>query len=88
MYFCYGYCLNVYLTWFPTYLREHRGMNLMQMGLYASLPLLAGMFGDLADGWLSDEWLKRTGNVVAARRVVASSGFAIAAVVYASSNAV
>jgi sugar phosphate permease len=79
MYFCYGYCLNVYLTWFPTYLREHRGMNLMQMGLYASLPLLAGMFGDLAGGWLSDEWFKRTGNVVAARRAVASSGFALAA---------
>jgi MFS transporter, ACS family, glucarate transporter len=79
MYFCYGYALNVYLVWFPTYLREHRGMNLLQMGLYASLPLLAGVFGDLAGGWLSDEWYKRTGNVVSARRFVAAAGFAVAA---------
>ncbi len=61
MYFCYGYCLAVYLDWFPSYLKEHRGFNLKEMGMYAALPLFAGTFGDLAGGWLSDIWLKRTG---------------------------
>ena len=42
MYFCYGYAIDVYLDWFPKYLNEHRGFNLTQMGIYASLPLLAG----------------------------------------------
>ena len=49
------------------------------MGFYASLPLLAGTVGDLAGGWVSDAWFKRTGNVVMARRVVGMGGFLLAA---------
>jgi len=80
MYFCYGYGLAVYLDWFPTYLKEHRGFNLMQMGFYSSLPLLAGVAGDLLGGWISDIWAKRTGNLKLARRGVAVFGFLLAAV--------
>lgn len=79
MYFCYGYCLAIYLDWFPTYLREHRGYDLKEMGLYASLPLLAGVFGDLLGGWVSDVWAHRTGNLKMARRGVAIAGFLLAA---------
>jgi sugar phosphate permease len=79
MYFCYGYCLAVYLDWFPTYLNSHRGFNLKQMGLMASLPLLAGTAGDLLGGWVSDWIGHRTGNLRMARKVVACSGFVIAA---------
>jgi len=78
MYFCYNYCLAVYLDWFPTYLKEHRGFNLLRMGFYSSLPLLAGTLGDLLGGWVSDIWAKRTGNLTLARRVVAISGFLLA----------
>jgi sugar phosphate permease len=78
MYFCYGYCLSVYLDWFPSYLSQHRGYNLKQMGFYASLPLLAGTAGDLAGGWISDVWFKRTGNLAVARRAVGVVGFLIA----------
>ncbi len=79
MYFCYGYCISVYLDWFPKYLHEHRGLNLAQMGLYASLPLLAGLGGDLAGGWLSDRWAVRTGDLRRARRGTAMAGFLLAA---------
>jgi MFS family permease len=79
MYFCYGYCLAVYLDWFPTYLLNARSFNLKAMGFYAALPLLAGTVGDLAGGWLSDHWLKRTGNIVQARRVIGAAGFLLAA---------
>jgi MFS family permease len=79
MYFCYGYCIAVYLDWFPSYLREHRGFNLRQMGLYAALPLLAGTVGDLCGGWLSDLWLKRTGDLRNARRIIGAAGFTLAA---------
>ncbi|MBV8818882.1 MAG: MFS transporter [Acidobacteriaceae bacterium] len=79
MYFCYGYCLAVYLDWFPTYLNNHRGFTLKQMGFYASLPLLAGTFGDLLGGWLSDRILRRTRNITIARRSVAMGGFLIGA---------
>ncbi len=80
MYFCYQYALAVYLDWFPTYLNSHRGFDLKQMGFYASLPLLAGTLGDLAGGWFSDLFLRRTGNVTYARRIVGIAGFIIAAV--------
>jgi MFS transporter, ACS family, glucarate transporter len=79
MYFCYGYCIAVYLDWFPSYLSRHRGYNLKEMGFYASLPLFAGTAGDLIGGWGSDLWLKRTGNIVLARRVIGVTGFSVAA---------
>lgn len=79
MYFCYGYCLAVYLDWFPTYLRDHRGFNLKQMGFYAMLPLLAGTIGDLAGGWTTDWWYKRTRHLRSARSLVGTAGFIVAA---------
>ncbi|MDQ6705353.1 MAG: MFS transporter, partial [Acidobacteriota bacterium] len=79
MYFCYSYCLAVYLDWFPTYLHDHRGFDFKRMGFYASMPLLAGTLGDLMGGWASDIWVKRTGNLKLARRGVAVFGFLLAA---------
>jgi MFS transporter, ACS family, glucarate transporter len=79
MYFCYQYALSVYLDWFPTYLNTHRGFNLTQMGFYASLPLLAGTLGDLAGGWLSDLFLRRSGDITHSRRMIGVAGFIIAA---------
>jgi len=80
MYFCYAYNVGVYLTWFPKYLSDHRGFSLQKMGLYASLPLLAGTIGDLCGGWISDILAKRIFDIKMARRVVAVVGFLLAAV--------
>jgi len=80
MYFCYNYSLNVYLSWFPTYLRESRGVTLEKMGFYASLPLMAGVAGDLLGGWVSDRVLHRTGRPNLARRWVAIAGFVCCAI--------
>ena len=80
-YFCYGYALNMFLAWFPKYLDAARGMSLTQMGIFASLPLAAGVIGDICGGWFSDEIIKRTGRIKFARKVVAVSGFFIAAIV-------
>jgi MFS family permease len=80
MYFCYAYNVGVYLTWFPKYLSDHRGFSLQKMGLYASLPLLAGTVGDLCGGWISDILARRIFDIKMARRVVAVVGFLLAAV--------
>ena len=79
MYVCYQWALSVYLDWFPTYLKEFRGMTLAQMGFYASLPLWAGVVGDLTGGWASDLVLRFTGNIKRARQIVGVVGFLIAA---------
>ncbi len=56
-------------------------MTLTQMGIFASLPLAAGVIGDICGGWFSDEIIKKTGRIKFARKVVAVTGFLIAAVV-------
>jgi sugar phosphate permease len=73
--FCYGYTLWVYLTWLPTYLVQNRHFSILKMGFYASLPLFAGMAGDLVGGWLSDFLYERTRNLKLARCYVMSAAF-------------
>ena len=77
-YCCFFFGTNFYLTWYPTYLREYRHLSLQALGLIGSLPLLAGMTGDVVGGYLSDMLLKRTGNATLARRAVAAPGFVLA----------
>jgi MFS family permease len=79
MYFCYGWALAIYLDWFPKYLNEARGLKLIPMTLFASLPLFAATAGDFFGGWFSDRLVVRTGNLGFARRSVAITGFLIAA---------
>jgi sugar phosphate permease len=73
--FCYGYSLWVYLTWLPTYLVASRGFTILKMGLYASLPLLGGMVGDLVGGLLSDWLYVKTGNLRLARCSITFAAF-------------
>jgi sugar phosphate permease len=79
-YCCFFFGTNFYLTWYPTYLREHRHLTLQALGILGSLPLFAGMLGDVVGGSLSDLVFKRTGNARFARRVVAAPGFLLAGV--------
>lgn len=79
MYFCYAYILGVYLVWFPTYLHASRGFDLRHMGMYSSLVLLAGVFGDIAGGAISDFWAKHTGDLKTARRAIGTGGFLLSA---------
>jgi MFS family permease len=49
-----------YITWFPTYLREHRGMSLAESSFYASLPLLLGVGANWVGGAITDVIGRRT----------------------------
>lgn len=73
--FCYGYSLWIYLTWMPSYLTSARHFTIMKMGFYASLPLTAGIFGDLLGGWFSDWMYKVKGNLKLARRLPIAVSF-------------
>jgi sugar phosphate permease len=78
-YCCFFFGTNFYLTWYPTYLREYRHLTLQALGIMGSLPLFAGMAGDLFGGTLSDMVFRKTGNAKFARRIVAAPGFVLAA---------
>lgn len=58
--FCLGGTLIFFLTWFPTYLSEYRGLSQLNTGLLASIPFLAAFCGVLLSGFVSD-WLVRRG---------------------------
>lgn len=79
-YCCFFFGTNFYLTWYPTYLREHRHLTLQALGILGSVPLFAGMAGDLVGGSLSDFLFKRTGKSRFARSIVAAPGFLLSGV--------
>jgi sugar phosphate permease len=73
-YFTYVYCLWIFLSWLPSYLIEFRHFTLLKVGLFASLPLFAGVVGDTVGGVATDWLLKRTGSAKIGRRAVAITG--------------
>jgi D-galactonate transporter len=73
-YFTYIYCLYIFLTWLPSYLVDARHFTLLKVGIFASLPLFAGVIGDTVGGLATDWLLKKTGNTKFARRSVAIVG--------------
>jgi sugar phosphate permease len=73
-YFTYVYCLWIFLSWLPSYLIEVRHFTLIKVGIFASLPLLAGVVGDTVGGVTTDWLLKVSGSAKIGRRVVAIVG--------------
>jgi sugar phosphate permease len=73
-YFTYVYCLWIFLSWLPSYLVDFRHFALLKVGLFASLPLFAGVIGDTVGGLATDWLLHKTGNTKLARRSVAIVG--------------
>jgi len=71
-YCCFYYGTYFFMTWFPTYLLEYRHLSLKAVGTLGSLPLVAGMVGDIVGGTLTDAVYRKTGKLKFARRIVAA----------------
>ncbi len=50
-----------FLTWFPIYLVQEKGMSILKVGFVASVPAICGFFGGILGGVFSD-YLLRCGN--------------------------
>ncbi len=57
-----------FLTWFPTYLVQYRGLSFIKSGFLASVPFLAACAGLLLSGFLSDYLLKKGVSAGVARK--------------------
>ncbi len=57
-----------------------KGITMGKMGILASFPLIGGAVGGLVGGYLNDYLIKKTGNRKWARRIVGSSGKALATI--------
>jgi MFS transporter, ACS family, glucarate transporter len=56
-----------FITWFPVYLVQERGLTLIRAGIYATLPALCGFVGGILGGIWSD-WLLRHGKSLTVAR--------------------
>jgi sugar phosphate permease len=56
-------CMIFYfcITWLPTYLRERHGFDATSLAIFAGLPLIVSMPGDLLGGLASDRLVSRYG---------------------------
>ncbi|MDR3563024.1 MAG: MFS transporter [Negativicutes bacterium] len=66
------FCLTTitwfFLTWFPTYLVQAKGMSILKVGLVASIPAIAGFVGGMIGGLWSDWLLRRGKSLTVARK--------------------
>ncbi|MDR6775432.1 ACS family glucarate transporter-like MFS transporter [Azospirillum sp. BE72] len=57
-----------FLTWFPVYLVQGRGMTILKAGLIASVPAIAGFIGGVLGGVISDWLIKKGYSLSVARK--------------------
>jgi ACS family D-galactonate transporter-like MFS transporter len=70
-----------FVTWFPTYLVNVRGMSFINAGLMTMLPYLGASIGVLVAGQVSDRILKRTGSANVARKLPIVGGMLLASTI-------
>ena len=67
------FCINgityFFLTWFPVYLVQERGMTILKAGFIASLPAICGFIGGVLGGVISDWLLRRGHSLTLARKL-------------------
>jgi ACS family glucarate transporter-like MFS transporter len=72
------YCITTltyfFLTWFPVYLVQERGMTILKAGFVASLPAIAGFLGGVVGGWISDRLSKAGYSLSVSRKVPIVTG--------------
>ncbi len=78
MYHTYCWGGYFYLSWLPNYLQKGRGFSESEMKIYAVLPFVAGIFGNIIGGTVSDYLCKRRG-LKFGRVVVGTTGLLLSA---------
>jgi ACS family glucarate transporter-like MFS transporter len=75
------YCINAltyfFITWFPVYLVQARGMSILQAGFVASIPAICGFAGGVLGGVLSDFMLRMKYSLSVARKTPIVGGMLI-----------
>jgi len=82
--FCIGTLAIFFLTWFPTYLVEFRGIQFEKSGFMAAIPFLAAFSGVLLSGFTSDYILKRGYSNEIARKAPIIVGMLLSMVIIAA----
>ncbi|MGW1196473.1 MFS transporter [Streptomyces sp. NPDC002536] len=85
---CYGYTINVVLTWMPEFLQREFGLRLLHSGLYAMVPWGVATAAELVfGGWLVDRLVRRGRQPMLVRRYVLTAGMVLGASIGAAGSA-
>ncbi|MET0612572.1 MFS transporter [Pseudomonas caspiana] len=81
------YCINgityFFLTWFPVYLVQERGMTILKAGIIASLPAICGFIGGVLGGVISDYLLRKGHSLTFARKAPIIGGLLLSTTIVA-----
>ncbi|WP_232662463.1 MFS transporter [Pseudonocardia sp. TRM90224] len=84
-FFCLNFVIYFFLTWFPTYLKEARGLDLAQLGTLGTLPGITAIVAAWAAGLYADRLIRRGADVTRVRKTVMVGGLlGGAAIVFAA----
>ncbi|GAA2805649.1 MFS transporter [Crossiella cryophila] len=67
-FFAYSWVLFMFLTWYPTYLVEARGVAKADLGAIATYPWITATVGLVAGGVVADRLIRRFGSFVTPRK--------------------
>ncbi|MCZ7833050.1 MFS transporter [Atlantibacter hermannii] len=70
-----------FLTWFPIYLVQEKGMSILKVGMVASIPALCGFAGGVLGGVFSDSLIKRGHSLTLARKLPIVLGMLLASTI-------
>jgi len=75
--FCISTLTFFFLTWFPVYLVQQRGLSILNAGLLAAIPAIFGFIGGISGGLVSDWMLRKGLSLTLARKLPIFIGMAL-----------
>ncbi|MEU7742191.1 MFS transporter [Nonomuraea sp. NPDC049158] len=81
---CLNFVVTFFLTWFPSYLVQDRGFDLLKLGFFGMIPGLTAVAGGWAGGIAGDWLLKRGWSLTRARKTCLVAGMLLSSTVAAA----
>jgi nitrate/nitrite transporter NarK len=75
--FCIAFVIYWFVTWFPSYLVEARGFNLLRLGIFGTIPALVAIPTGWLGGAVADRLVSRGMSLTAARKVCIIGGLLV-----------
>ncbi|WP_405943362.1 MFS transporter [Streptomyces sp. NBC_00932] len=73
-FFCLNYVVYFFITWFPSYLVDERGFDLLKLGFFGTVPGLVAIAGSLLGGFTADRLLRKGWSTTKVRKTCLVSG--------------
>jgi ACS family glucarate transporter-like MFS transporter len=84
-FFCLNFVIYFFLTWFPSYLKDARGLDLAELGTLGTLPGITAIVGAWIAGLVADRRIRAGADVTKVRKTVMVGGLlGGAAIVFAA----